>query len=706
VAKWLAILSAVLAGVIYLQLLVVLGLFTDLLIYRGQVPSYAELLPSEVDRFYREWGELPQPARQQALEALALDAKGSAALSADELGKLTPSEQERLWRVYVFQLLRERVDEAAAEAYRQSVSAADSVSPAEAAGHAPPSLGVLSLVVRTRSQFFNPALGAMARHNAWMWSGDPSWRNIRYLNGLLGIALVLALVRSGLMFLNNYSAAIAALEATIRMRRAIYHHTYELGTLAVRALGPSEAASVFTRHVEAVHDALQTWLTVVFREPVKFALLLAFALALNFWLALAFLVFAVLVWLIGGQVAVYVRSLGREATRRAAGHLALLQESLTMLRLVKCYLMELFNQSRVERQLAGYARAHRVRYLGEALFAPLLTFLGLLAAVVLLYVAGLTVLSGQQGVTGSIGMAVALVSLYWPAKSWLEHRRFLRRGRESAAVLFQFLDRPGEVAQVAGAEFLAPMSQRLEFDNVSLKEPGGSRILLRNVNLAIPAGQRVALVGPEDIQKYALVYLIPRFLDPTAGEIRVDGHNLRYVTLDSLRHQTAIVLMHNLVFNDTVANNIGCGDRSYPLPRIIEAAKIAHAHQFIQRLPRGYDTVIGELGHPLKIAEQFRIALARAVLRDPAIVIIEEPPAGLLDESAKDLLDDTFARFLPGRTAIFLPHRISTIRSCQQVFLLHDGRIEATGQHAEMLAHNDLYKHLHYLEFNIFAGRL
>jgi len=138
------------------------------------------------------------------------------------------------------------------------------------------------------------------------------------------------------------------------------------------------------------------------------------------------------------------------------------------------------------------------------------------------------------------------------------------------------------------------------------------------------------------------------------------------------------------------------------LPQVIEAAKIAHAHHFIQKLPQGYETPIGEMGHALTVGEQFRIGLARAILRDPAILIIEEPTAPL-DEDTKSLLDDTFARFLPGRTAIFLPHRISTIKSCDQVFLLHRGRIEAAGTHKELLAHNDLYRHLHYLEFSEMA---
>src|SRR5262249_35810052 len=188
----------------------------------------------------------------------------------------------------------------------------------------------------------------------------------------------------------------------------------------------------------------------------------------------------------------------------------------------------------VERQLAQYSSAQMLRYRGRAIYRPVLLFLGTLAALLLLYLAGLIVLSGRLGVARAVTLATALVSLYWPLLHWLEHRRYLRRSRQAAEVLFTFLDRPGEGGQVVGAEFLPPLHERLEFVNVSLRELGTGRALLQGVTLTVEAGQRVALVGPDDMEKYALVYLIPRFLDPSSGEIRIDSHNLRWVTLDSL----------------------------------------------------------------------------------------------------------------------------------------------------------------------------
>jgi ATP-binding cassette subfamily B protein len=724
VAKWTALAASVVAGLLYVGLLCVLALFADLLVHRGEIPSLQSLPPARQAAYRGFWDKaLDENSDADEREAKIADRRqrllrlGTAEASADQLSRgtfasLSPGEQELAWRTHLYRILEQRVGTRAAELIvpprgGETGGGADRlselISPPELADR-----GILSLIVRahdwTFSSVYNPVLGWLARWNPWTWLTRSETRPnyLYYLTWLLIAAGLLAVLRALTMFVMHYAAAVATIEASHRLRRAVYHHTYRLGTLAFRALGPSEAVGIFTRQIEAVHDGLYVWLTTVIREPVKFALVLFFALALNTWLTLAFVVFALLVWVVGGQIAVYFRRQERLANRNAANQLGLLQESLMMMRLVKVYLMELFNQARVERQLAQYSAAQMLRYRGRAIYRPVLFFLGTLAALLLLYVAGLIVLSGRLGVARAITLATALVSLYWPVLHWLENRRFLRRSRQAAETLMSFLDRRGEVGQMVGAQFLPPMRERLEFVNVSLREPGTGRALLQGVSLTVDAGQRVALVGPEDMEKHALVYLIPRFLDPTGGEIRVDRHNLRWVTLDSLRAQVGMVLQHNLVFNDTVANNIGCGDASYQLPRVIEAAKIAHAHQFIQKLPQGYETPIGEQGHYLNAGQKFRIALARATLRDPAVFIIEEPST-LLDDDTKTLLDDTFARVLPGRTVIFLPHRVSTIRSCDRVFLLHNGQVEATGDHRQMLTQSELYRHLQYMEFNVFA---
>jgi ATP-binding cassette subfamily B protein len=578
-------------------------------------------------------------------------------------------------------------------------------------GEEPPvsDLGLVSLAWRTRGTWYGNLFADLAANMTWTRSSGS------FLLGLVIVASVIVVLGSLVTLWMHHMASLATIEAVTRLRRAVYHQTYRLGTLTLRTLGTSEALGIFTRYIEAVHDGLYTWLTVMFREPGRFVVLLAFALVVEIsatasfpWLTVAFLLFAILAWMAGGRLAAYARRQERLNALRGADQIVLLQESLQVMRLVKCYLMELFNQARVERQLSRHAHVLSERHRGRALYRQTLWMLGFAAAAVLLAVLGWNVLSRQLEIGSATMLLAAWVCLYFPVWNWLQEQRTLRRAGRASAAVFAFLDRRGDVGDVgedAKADFLQPMSQQLEFRDVSLREPGTDRPLLRHISLEIDAGQCVGIVGTDDLEKHALVYLIPRFLDPQHGDVRIDGERLRRVTLQSLRAQVALVMQHDLVFHDTVAHNIGCGDPAFTLPQIIEAAKVAHCHQFIQQLPDGYETRIGELGHKLDLSQQFRIALARAILRDPAIVIIEEPPTPLSDE-AKALIDDTFQRFLPGRTTIFLPHRLSTIRMCDRLILLHEGRVAAQGTHRELVADSDLYRHLEYLEFNVFAEQV
>jgi ATP-binding cassette subfamily B protein len=736
-AKWAAYAAAAGTSIVSVLLLLVLWLFTDYMVSRGRIPDYEELTPLHQESLDRQWGALSPDERKQRLQDAKFDEATSQRLGSIDQPSQAPEVVDVLWEAQARYLLTANVGEAAAQrvfdreernpsearkAATNVIAATVGLGATASSPSVPATLpylprsaptvsrrlgfsdadhGVLGLVVReqVRGRRFSP-ISWLASWNPWMWN-DPVTRRFPppYLVGLFLVALFLVVVGAALSLLMRDMAARAVIEATTRIRRAVYHHTFRLGTLAVRALGPSEAVSILTRHVEALHDALYARLTVYFREIITFSLLLLFALAVHPLLALAFLMFALVVWLLGAHIIAYFRRRTRAATNQAAERLTIIRESLMLMRLVKCYLMEQFNQARVERQLSRYAQAQLIRHRGEAIYLPLVILLGVVCALVLLFVGALIVLRGQLSVAGAVVLATALIALFWPVQRWLDARRLFKRGRESAVEVFRFLERRGEVGQVVGAEFLPPLAKVIEYDGVSLRDPGSGRMLLDDLSISIPAGQRVGLIGADNLEKYALVYLLPRLLDPSGGEIRIDQHNLRWVTLDSLRAQIGIVMMHNLVFHDTVANNIGCGDSAYTLPQIIEAAKMAHAHHFIQKLPQGYETPIGELGHSLTVSEQFRIALARAILRDPAILVIEEPEAELDDET-KDLLDDTFARILPGRTAIFLPHRISTMRACDRMYLLNKGRVAAAGQHKELLSHNPLYRHLYYLEFN------
>ena len=391
-AKWAAYAAAVGVGLVYVALLAVLWLFTDLMVFRGRLPGYYGLTPPQQEIIRQRWGALSAEDRNR----LAPDLKGA------EWEQLNGAQHENAWHAFVRDILERRV----------SQEAADRV-PRQWPAFTEAQVGILSLVVRddAAGKFVTPFVAWLARWNHWMWESQPTgrWPFPPYLTGLFFIALVLGLLGALLSYANREAAARASIEAATRLRRAVYHHTFRLGTLAFRALGPSEAVTIFTRHIEAVHDALYTRLTTWTREPVRFALFLAFALVVQFWLALAFLLFAAIVWVVGGQATAYFRRQGRLATHQASERLTIMRESLMMMRLVKCYIMEQFNQARVERQLSRYAQVSLVRYRGEAISRPLLLFLGFLCALVLLFVAGVIVLYGQTAVPSVVVLATALV---------------------------------------------------------------------------------------------------------------------------------------------------------------------------------------------------------------------------------------------------------------------------------------------------------
>lgn len=700
-ARWGAIVSSVGSAVTYALLLLLLYLFVDLLVWRGEIPTYAHLSAVRKREFAEEWerrpvedrraavGRIgwPEPRAERLVAANDEELKRLATLPRDE--HLFADEWEARWRAGAYLALRDRVGQGAADAFL--------LPPAAENPEDRPHNGILSLIVRERNRWVGPLLGRLAAWNAWAWAPGPSGSaNVNYLTGLFILAFALALVRAVLVNALAYLSAAVTLDTVTRLRRAIYFHTYRLGSLTTQSLGTAEPAELLTRRVEEVGEAVRARLTTAFGAPVMLVLLVALILLVNFWLALSFLALAGLVWLVGGQVAAHFRREARLGERQAGAALALLRESMAIFRLVKCFQMERFNQTRVERQLSESARANWRRLRGSSMAGPLLVSAGLLTGVALLYLAARAVLAGGLSVAGLAVMAVALVSLAAPIAGLFDYAARLRHGRAAAAAIFEFLDRRGEAAEAADAEFLPALTTRLEFRGVTLKDPATGRRLLDNVSFAVPANAKVAVVGPSAEEKHALVYMIPRFLDPNAGEIRIEDKNIRWVTHESLRAQVALVMLDDLTFTDTVANNIGVGSQEYTLPQVIEAAKLAHAHQFIERLPYGYETLVGPAGHSLTPGERFRIALARALLRDPSILVIEEP-VGPIDEDTLALLDDTVARVSAGRTIIFLAQRLSTLRNVNRVFLLKDGHLEASGSHGDLWRENDHYRRLQIL---------
>ncbi len=548
----------------------------------------------------------------------------------------------------------------------------------------------------------NPIHRAVARGLDWILRRSVLLReNLGALKALLALMLGLIVAASYAGLWRRALATSAAGAIVSSLRHQIHRQIYRLGQSALPSEGAGPVVDLFARDVNDVRDGVVTEIDHAVRSPVLVVGLLVLGLLASWQVTIFLLALAGLVAFAVRPLTAGIRLEADAAARDSAVRLCLLQEDLAMLRTVRVYGMEGVDRQRFEHHLHQFQSDDAQRMRAEARSVPVLLLVIGTATTVAIGLLGYLLLNGALAPATAAILLFVSVAMIPPILSWQELRRALRQAGRSADAIFKFLERTPELKQAVGAQFLAPLKQRISLENVSLEGPNG-RNLLSGVSVEIPALSRTAILSLDESSKYALACLIPRLIDPKIGRVRMDGLDLRDVTLESLRAQVAMVLQADLVFNDTVFANIGLGDPSYGLPRIIQAAKLAHAHQLIQELPNGYDTPIGAFGHYLPVDALYRIALARASLHDPSIVVIEEPTEHL-DEDVKSLIDDTIDRLAAGKTVIFLPHRLSTIRKCDRVVVLHNGRVEAHGTPREVHGQSKLYRHIQYVEFNQFA---
>ena len=557
-------------------------------------------------------------------------------------------------------------------------------------------------VVEANAESRNLVHRASANVLAFFMRRMPTLRNNQgALLTLLASGLAVFFTLSIVDHLRRSAIASASLEAATALRRQVHRQLYRLGQSSLPSEGTGPVMNLFTREVNDIREGLAADLDDHYRVPVLITCLILLAVSIH-WPTTLFLA------TLGGLTWFVVRHLNRSAelasvvaTREAAVQLCLLQEDFGLVRTVRVHGMENYDKQRFDEHLERHREAEIRRIVDQKKFSPTATLLICASATLAVGLLAERVILRGASPASAFLLVVALLALIRPGLDWLAMRRSIRQASRSAEGVFSYLERKPELHQAGGANFLSPLRERISFENVTL-ENGSGRVLLDGLTVEIPALSKTSIMALDEEAKTALVCLIPRLIDPKVGRVRVDGVDVRDVTLESVRSQVATVLQADLVFSDTVLANIALGDTSYDLPRVIEAAKVAHAHNFIHDLPNGYDTIIGPLGEYLRPDQQYRIALARAYLHDPSIVIIEEPDA-TLDDDTKSFVDDTVARLAPGRTLIMLPHRLSTIRTSDRVILLHNGKLEAVGTPAEVKAAK-LFRHLQYVEFNQFAA--
>jgi ABC-type multidrug transport system fused ATPase/permease subunit len=525
------------------------------------------------------------------------------------------------------------------------------------------------------------------------------------LFALLVVTLVLLVLLLLLYIARGRIMTRLGVEAGSSLRRQIHRQLYRLGQSALPNQGVGPVLDLFTYEVNDVRQALADDVDRTVRLPVLAVGAGLVALAVS-WPLTVF--FGALIGVAVLAARPFLRSRdasARDAAGAAGDQLLLLHEDLGLVRTVRVYGMEAIDKDRFDEHLGEFEEADLRRMRSEHAVRPSIVLVVGGAVALAMAVIGLIVLAAESerlSLAGVLTVGVALFTMARTVREWVRLRDAMTTAGRSAQSIGEYLDRRPELTMGVGARFLAPLKDRILFEHVGVDDKVG-RPLLSAVSAEIKAGSRVAVMGLDEEACLALVCLVPRLLDPSIGRVRIDGHDLRDVTLESLRAQVGTVLQSDLVFSDTVTANIALGDPSFSLPRVVQAAKLAHAHHFIQNLQDGYDTPIGPLAAvQLSRDEQFRIALARAILHDPSILIIEEPTTPI-DDTIKPLIDDTIDRIALGRTLIFLPGRLSTVRKCDQVIVLQNGTVAASGSPRQLMKENQLFRHLQYVNFHKFA---
>ena len=459
--------------------------------------------------------------------------------------------------------------------------------------------------------------------------------------------------------------------------------------------------STVVNDVEKVQVTLTIALAEFLQQLFTLVFLVGAVIVLGHKLAWVLLIFVPFVIFSAGKIGRRVRTTTRKGQDKLADIQNILHESIAGNRIVKAFGMEKWESSRFHTAARKLFRANLKSVAVQAVSSPLMDIVGVLAIAVLLWVGRNQINSGAMTPGIFIAFIIAVFRLYDPVRKMAFFNNSFQQALGASQEIFRFIDEQDDIRERPDAIALPAFRERVRFENVSFSYGGANgpeTEILHNVNLETRAGEIVAIVGSSGAGKTTLVNLIPRFFDVTSGAIKIDGHDIRDVTLASLRAQIGVVTQETILFNDTVRNNVAYGQPHVTEEAVIEAAKAALAHDFIMRLPEGYDTMIGERGLRLSGGERQRIAIARALLKNAPILILDEATSSL-DTESEALVQGALQNLISGRTVFVIAHRLTTVRHADRIVVLEGGRIADSGTHEDLLTRLGTYRKLYELQF-------
>ncbi|MFL6337269.1 MAG: ABC transporter ATP-binding protein [Pyrinomonadaceae bacterium] len=481
------------------------------------------------------------------------------------------------------------------------------------------------------------------------------------------------------------------------LRLTLYNHIQRLSLSFFSEQKTGDLMVRMTSDIDAVQDFVSTALLGAVVNCLTLLGMLGVMLYLDWRFTIISLSVAPALFLVVYSFTRRIKSAARAVKRKEGEIASVVQESLSAVRLIKAFAREDYESSRLdEKSLESVELA----LLARGVKAKLTPFVELIVAAgtcLVLWYGSRLVLAGQISPGALLVFILYLGKMYKPMRDLSKMSDAASKAAVGFERIREVLETESQVRDLPGARRAPRFEGRVEFERVGF-DYGTGRPVLRDVSLAVEPGEFVALVGPTGSGKSTLLSLIPRFYDPTSGRVTVDGRDVRSFTLKSLRDQISYVLQESYLFRASVWENIAYGRPGATRREITEAARLANAHEFIERLPEGYDTIIGERGETLSGGQRQRISIARAVIRDTPILLLDEPSSGL-DAASEELVFEALGRLMKGKTAVVIAHRLATVMRARRIYAVEGGRIVESGTHAELRARGGLYSRLYEIQF-------
>ena len=517
------------------------------------------------------------------------------------------------------------------------------------------------------------------------------------LNVAAAAVIAIALVGAISSFTEKYLSTTVAKRVGYELRHMLYHHVQRLSLSFYEQRKTGDMVVRLTSDIDATEDLISSAVLGISLNVLTLVGMMAVMFYLDWRFSLIGLSVAPLLFVIVYRLTRGIKKATRAVKRKESELASVVQESIASVRVVKAFAREDFEEKRLDRESQeSVALSLRARSM-KARLPPLVDILVAIGTCLVLWFGVRLVLEGSLTAGALLVFILYLGKMYKPMKDLAKTADTWSKAAVGFERIAEILNIERQVRDYPNARTAPRLRGGLRFSHVRFGY-APDQTVLRDVSLVVEPGQRAALVGLTGSGKSTLIGLIPRLYDTLSGSISIDGQDVRSFTLESLRRQVSFVLQDAVLFHTTVAQNIAYGKPGASREEIVRAATLANADEFITRLPNGYDTVIGERGETLSGGQRQRIAIARAIIRDASILLLDEPSAAL-DPQSEELVFQGLDRLLEGRTSITIAHRLATVRRADVIFVLHDGVIFERGTHDELLALNGLYARLYRMQF-------